>query len=103
MKYFYIKLRKLTTSLLIASFGFLIFSDCARNPVTGKKELSLWSTDKEIKMGKSYDPQVVAQYGLYEDAEMQADKSRGGASDDDDDSDDDDNLGDIPDTLLPPD
>ena len=58
-------------ALLILSSTILL-PTCARNPVTGKKELSLMSTQKEIQMGQSYDPQVVAQYGKYENAEMQA-------------------------------
>ncbi len=49
----------------------MLFNTCAYNPVTGKKELSLMSTEKEINLGKSYDPQVVAQYGLYENDEIQ--------------------------------
>ncbi len=63
-----IRFSPLMVFLLIALF----LSTCARNPVTGKKQLSLMSTKKEIEMGKSYDPQVVAQYGKYENAEMQA-------------------------------
>ncbi len=50
----------------------IVFSGCARNPVTGKKELSLMSEAQEISMGKSYDPQIVEQYGLYENKNLQA-------------------------------
>jgi predicted Zn-dependent protease len=39
---------------------------CARNPVTGKKELSLMSESQEIAMGKSHDPAIIAEYGVYE-------------------------------------
>ncbi len=59
----------LVLALLLST---ILLPTCARNPVTGKKELSLWSTEKEIKMGQSYDPQVVAQYGKYENDDMQA-------------------------------
>jgi len=50
----------------------ILLPTCAYNPVTGKRELSLMSTEQEIKMGKGYDPQVVAQYGKYENEQMQA-------------------------------
>ena len=49
-----------------------LLAACVRNPVTGKKQLSLVSEAQEIQMGKAYDPQVVAQYGVYDDAELQA-------------------------------
>jgi predicted Zn-dependent protease len=56
-------------SCLTASF--LLISSCARNPVTGKQEIALISEDQEIAMGVSADPQIVAQYGLYEDSALQ--------------------------------
>jgi len=62
-------------SIYIRNIGFafcLIFlSDCARNPVTGKKQMVLMSQEQEIAMGKEADPQVVAEFGLYNDAELQ--------------------------------
>jgi predicted Zn-dependent protease len=48
-----------------------VFSDCARNPVTGKKQVVLMSEAQEIAMGKEADPQIVAQFGLYEDSAIQ--------------------------------
>lgn len=54
-------------------FALPIFvASCARNPVTGKKEVMLMSESQEINMGKSYDPQIVAQQGVYEDEKLQA-------------------------------
>ncbi len=50
----------------------LLVSSCSRNPVTGKKEIMLMSEAQEIQMGKSYDPQVTAMYGQYQDAKLQA-------------------------------
>mgnify|MGYP003575510403 FL=1 len=50
----------------------MLFSQCARNPVTGKRQVALISEEQEIAMGKEADPQIVAQYGLYEDANLQA-------------------------------
>lgn len=48
----------------------LVFS-CARNPVTGKKEVVFMSEAQEIELGKQTDPQVIAQFGLYPDNELQ--------------------------------
>jgi predicted Zn-dependent protease len=50
----------------------LLFSQCARNPVTGKRQVALISEEQEIAMGKEADPQIVAEYGLYENANLQA-------------------------------
>jgi predicted Zn-dependent protease len=50
----------------------LLVSSCARNPVTGKRQVALISEEQEIAMGKEADPQIIAQYGLYEDANLQA-------------------------------
>jgi predicted Zn-dependent protease len=55
------------TSLII----LLLIPSCSVNPVTGKKEIILMSEAQEIAMGKTYDPQVVASFGLYEDEKMQ--------------------------------
>jgi predicted Zn-dependent protease len=45
---------------------------CARNPVTGKSELSLVSESQEIQMGKEASAQVAQSIGLYRDAKVQA-------------------------------
>jgi predicted Zn-dependent protease len=45
---------------------------CAVNPVTGKKELMLYSEGQEIEMGKQTDTAVAAQYGIYDDAALSA-------------------------------
>lgn len=50
--------------------GFLLYG-CYKNPVTGKKELSFMSEEKEKAIGKQSDPEVVAQFGLYEDDKIQ--------------------------------
>jgi predicted Zn-dependent protease len=43
---------------------------CSTNPATGKSQLNLISEAQEIEMGRSADPQIVAQYGLYPDDEL---------------------------------
>ncbi len=50
----------------------LVTCNCAVNPVTGKRELALLTESQEISMGRQADPQIVAEYGLYDDAKVQA-------------------------------
>lgn len=59
---------KIITRYFIIALSALLFSTCATNPVTGKKEFMLVSESQEIAMGKEYDPQVVATYGVYPDS-----------------------------------
>lgn len=51
--------------------SMLITSGCSKNPVTGKKQLTFMSEQQEIALGKEADPQIIAQYGLYEDKVLQ--------------------------------
>lgn len=48
-----------------------LYNSCATNPVTGKKQVVLMSEAQEIAMGKEADPQIIAQFGLYEDKGLQ--------------------------------
>ncbi len=48
-----------------------VLSACAVNPVTGKKQFTLMSEQQEIALGAESDPQIIAQFGLYENADMQ--------------------------------
>ncbi|WP_461140660.1 M48 family metalloprotease [Spirosoma pomorum] len=58
--------------LVFGSIVLLSIFSCARNPVTGKREISLMSTEQEIAIGKESHPSVVATMGLYEDKRLQA-------------------------------
>ncbi len=51
--------------------GLILFNSCARNPVSGKRQVVLMSEAQEIEMGKGADPQIVAQYGIYADTALQ--------------------------------
>ena len=51
--------------------SLVIVSACARNPVTGKREISLMSTEQEIALGKESHPSVVSTMGLYENKNLQ--------------------------------
>lgn len=66
------------SNILRKSFGLALamllafgLQNCAVNPVTGKKQVSFISEQQEIQMGQSYDPQVVAEMGLYDNPKMQ--------------------------------
>lgn len=50
----------------------IILSSCARNPVTGKREVMLMTEGQEIALGAESDPQIVAAYGLYQDDKIQS-------------------------------
>jgi predicted Zn-dependent protease len=58
--------------LICFTVSLFFINSCARNPVTGKKQLVLMSEKQEIAMGKEADPQIIQQYGLYEDEALQA-------------------------------
>lgn len=59
----------LMKSLLLVAMS-LIPVNCAVNPVTGKSQVMLMSEEQEIKMGKEYDPQIVAAFGEYKNDEL---------------------------------
>lgn len=48
-----------------------LFNSCAKNPVTGKRDFMLLSTEQEIAMGKESDPEIQQFFGLYDDPELQ--------------------------------
>lgn len=49
-----------------------LFATCARNPVTGKRELNLMSQEQEISIGKESHPSIVSSMGLYDNRTIQA-------------------------------
>lgn len=49
----------------------LLFSACATNPVTGRRELSLVSSSQEIAMGRQGAEEVAASIGIYPDGALQ--------------------------------
>src|SRR5688500_17695976 len=64
---------KIRTSLTTLGFVFslLFLSNCAINPVTGRKQFVLMSEKQEIGIGKASDPQVMAFFGSYDDPRLQ--------------------------------
>jgi predicted Zn-dependent protease len=51
--------------------GALVATGCAINPATGKRQLMLMSESTEVQLGRENDSAVVAQMGVYEDAELE--------------------------------
>jgi predicted Zn-dependent protease len=51
--------------------GAATITSCAVNPATGARQFTLYSEAQEIAMGREYDPQIVAEMGLYPDDELQ--------------------------------
>lgn len=56
--------------VLLVSFGGAL--SCARNPATGERQLSFYSTQQEIEMGRQADESVVQSMGIYDDPDLQA-------------------------------
>ena len=56
---------------IVLCLVIFILSGCAVNPVTGKKQLALMSEAQEIALGQQSDPQIIAEFGLYENATFQ--------------------------------
>ena len=67
-------MKKLNISLKIALLftTILVVFSCAVNPVTGKRQIMLMSEAQEVAMGQEYDPQVLATFGVYENAGLQS-------------------------------
>lgn len=61
---------KIISGLLVIITAVLFIVSCAVNPVTGKRQLMLMSEDQEVQLGISYDPQVLATFGVYDNASL---------------------------------
>jgi predicted Zn-dependent protease len=49
----------------------LLLNSCAKNPVTGKRDLMLMSKGQEVAMGQQSDPEIKNFFGVYEDEKLQ--------------------------------
>ena len=63
---------KKLTALLGLFLALFLVTGCATNPVTGKKQIVFTSEEKEIEMGKAYDPQIVQEMGKYTNPSLQS-------------------------------
>ena len=50
----------------------LLLTGCATNPVTGEQDFVVVSEDQEIAQGREYHQTVIAEYGVYDNPELQA-------------------------------
>src|SRR5437667_2731270 len=64
-------MKKLILSLLVVCVAAAV-TDCARNPVTGRREIVLVSESQEIASGQQSGPQVREEYGTVDNAALQA-------------------------------
>ncbi len=76
------KTRKTPQPLWVLAVCLLVLlaQSCAVNPVTGKRELMLYSEQDEIAMGQQTHVQISQQYGIYNDPEVNAYATRVGSS-----------------------
>jgi predicted Zn-dependent protease len=58
--------------LVLMFVSILILSGCATNPVTRQSEFMVYSEQDENKLGKEYHPQVLEEYGAYDDKALAA-------------------------------
>ncbi len=63
---------RLPRALRAAAALLVVIAGCARNPVTGKNELSLVSESQEISMGQEGAKEVAASIGVVEDQALQS-------------------------------
>ena len=61
-------MRRLLATVLLAA----ALTGCATNPVTGKADVVTMSVAQEAEIGRKTHPQVLQQYGRYEDEALQA-------------------------------
>lgn len=57
---------------LLAVASLSLLWACAKDYVTGKSTFSLMSESQEVALGKEADPQIIAEYGAYEDPALTA-------------------------------
>src|SRR5688572_21454280 len=62
---------KFITKIFCSALAFLLFSTCAINPVSGKRDFMLLSESQEVALGQQSDPEIKAYFGLYEDPKLQ--------------------------------
>ncbi|MBI3898197.1 MAG: hypothetical protein HY308_07855 [Gammaproteobacteria bacterium] len=60
--------------------GLVTLTACATNPVTGGKNFVMLTESQEIELGRQSDPQIRKQFGVYDDAKLQAYVQHVGAS-----------------------
>ena len=59
------------SKLAVLTVIFTFFTQCSRNPVSGKKEIMFMSESQEIALGTESNPQVLAEFGEYPEPKLQ--------------------------------
>ena len=62
---------KLATLVLAATGAIATLGGCATNPVTGGTDIVTMSEAQEIEIGRKSHPQILQQYGRFEDEQLQ--------------------------------
>jgi len=57
---------------LAGALLFLSLTGCAQNPVSGSHDFVMLSEDSEIALGRTNHPKIIAEYGRYDDEELQS-------------------------------
>jgi len=65
-------IRILLSSILTGVLLLAGLSGCATNPATGGTDFVLMSEEQELSLGRKLHPQVLKEYGRYEDAALQS-------------------------------
>ena len=65
------RLRRFVFPIILLSLGVLLWA-CAKDYVTGKRRITLVSESQEVAMGVEADPSIVAEFGVYNDANLAA-------------------------------
>ncbi|MBU3693769.1 MAG: peptidase M48 Ste24p [Rhodocyclaceae bacterium] len=60
------------TALTLGAAALFGLGSCAVNPVSGKQQFNLMSESQEVQTGRQGDAEVRRQYGVYDDAALQA-------------------------------
>ena len=63
---------RFSVKVILLFVAAAVIYSCAVNPVTGKRQVMLMSEAQEVALGVSYDPQVLATFGEYPNASLQA-------------------------------
>lgn len=68
---FHVK-RRLIVFLFLASLIWIEGCVVSQNPITGRRRAYGWSWAQEQQVGREADQQIIAQYGIYDDPELNA-------------------------------
>ena len=60
------------SKLVIGLLALVLLTNCATNPVTGEQNLALMSEEKELALGAKNHPEILKQYGIYDNPALQA-------------------------------